>query len=188
MAHRTLLSQHSVFRLESTRQSPTGVSSKYNEGKSGWVVQQTKGKWRSLGIVAMVVVGLISWRYTASRIQQATFDRLNGSLYHAMVFTQRYGQRTYQPHRGYYYANLYDPQNFAMVRATLMTYLQHKDPSAVLKTLVFRTPNSQNLIGLATVAISILPGMVTHVTLNDTIPVSHFLHASARLRMGQTRR
>lgn len=118
-----------------------------------------------------MVVGL-GWQYLSGRIQESTFNRLNSGLYKAMVFTELHGKRTYQPQGRYYYVNLYDPQNFAMVKSYLTNYIGSHDSSAALRSMTFRMPDSNNLIGLATVAVHVLPGFTKNVELNDGIPLS----------------
>ena len=97
----------------------------------------------------------------SGRIEQSTFNRLNSGLYKAMVFTERHGKRTYQPQERYYYTNLYDPANVAMVKSYLTNYIDSHDSSVELKSITFRMPDSNNLIGLATVAVHVLPGVTT---------------------------
>lgn len=139
---------------------------------------QTRGRWRIVWVVAIgLAAGSIGWQCAVNRIQQATFGRLNPGLYHAMVFTEHYGQRSYQPNGRYYYTNLYDPRNFSMVRSNLIHYLRKHDPSAALKIVGFRMPDSHNLIGLATVVVPVFPGISTNVKLNDAIPLFHFSSA-----------
>ena len=120
-----------------------------------------------------IVAGL-GWQYLSGRIEQSTFNRLNSGLYKAMVFTERHGKRTYQPQERYYYTNLYDPANVAMVKSYLTNYIDSHDSSVELKSITFRMPDSNNLIGLATVAVHVLPGVTTNVELNDDIPLMHF--------------
>ena len=129
-------------------------------------------------LVIGLVAGYVGWQYTSDRIEQSTFSRLNSGLYHAMVFTERNGQRTYRSEGRYYYANLYDPANFSMAKSYLTHYIQAHDPSVALKTIIFRMPDSHNVIGLATVGVPVLPGVTVNVELNDTISLFHFPHSS----------
>lgn len=126
-------------------------------------------------IVIYIVVGA-GWQYVSNRIQESTFNRLNSGLYKAMVFTELHGKRTYQPQGRYYYANLYDPQNLSMVKSYLMNYIDSHDSSVDLKSIMFRMPDDKNLIGLATVTVHVMPGVVKNVELNDSIPLMHFIH------------
>jgi hypothetical protein len=126
-------------------------------------------------LVICVVVGL-GWQYLSGRIEESTFNRLNSGLYKAMVFTELHGERTYEPQGRYYYTNLYDPPNYAMVKSYLTNYIDSHDSSVELKSIIFRTPDSENLIGLATVAVHVLPGVTKSVELNDGISPMHFTH------------
>lgn len=122
-----------------------------------------------------IVAGL-AWQYISNRIEQSTFNKLNSGLYQAMMFTERNGKRTYQPHGRYYYTNLYAPANYARVKSYLTNYIKSHDSSVELKSLLFRMPDSNNLIGLATVVVHVLPGVKVNVDLNDDSPLMHFTH------------
>ena len=91
-----------------------------------------------------------------------------------MVFTEQNGTRTYQPQGRYYYTNLYDAANFAMVKSYLTNYIRSHDSSVELKSIMFRIPDSNNIIGLVTVAVQVFPGVTKNVELNDSIPLMHF--------------
>ena len=95
-----------------------------------------------------------------------------------MVFTERNGKQTYQPQGRYYYANLNDPANFAMVKSYLANYIKSHDSSVELKSITFRMPDSNNLNGLATVVVHVLPGVTMNVQLNDGPPLMHFTHSN----------
>ncbi|QSO46733.1 hypothetical protein [Alicyclobacillus mengziensis] len=127
-------------------------------------------------VIAIGMVVSLGWQYLSNRIQEGTFNRLNSGLYKAMVFTELHGKRTYQPHGRYYYVNLYDAQNLAMVQSYLKNYVNSHDSSVSLRSITFRMPDYNNLIGLATVAVHVLPGVTKNVELNDSIPLMHFTH------------
>ena len=126
-------------------------------------------------IVVYIVAGL-AWQYISNRIEQSTFNKLNSGLYQAMIFTERNSKRTYQPHGHYYYTNLYAPANYARVKSYLTNYIKSHDSSVELKSLLFRMPDSNNLIGLATVGVHVLPEVTVNVELNNGSPLMHFTH------------
>jgi len=133
-------------------------------------------------IVILALAGNLTWQYLYNQIQQITLNKLSEGLYKAVVHTEFNAKRVYNPQRRYYYVNISDPLNVAMVKQYLSNYIKSHDSLVVLKNVDFREPDSNNLDVFATVAVPVIsafPRITTNVELNAGMSLSHFKHPIA---------